>query len=470
MKNVLWLTLVVLAGCGVQDAFLDEGEPADFDSTADGPLLGADGKDGADRGCQIVLRSLERGANACTSAGLCWWSWTGLIDVATQAEAEGARVKVLFKNLDAVQWSSVSATKTTGAPAGFSRYRFRLTRDTLRDGMSATAYSRANVSVAPYLLTTTGARVFDHNRVPGDLESYVLNQNASWHVGPDAEMCGGDVVVPRSIDFQNGFRTQQRGTLVAGQPVTIAYALDRLTTCRGTHNGFPAWDLEAFVRFAPSGTIATGTVRGFDAPNGVPSNAGAKSVPLNVNIPAGTTSAEVWFKNSSGAGMNCEAWDSNLGTNYRFPVSAAAPARVVWVGNPGSSFSRACARQDGVPASTTMDSYVQQRACAFVELDVYVPGLTDSGDAQPAAVFAQAELKLDGVALPATDLSFVGKVGNDYRFHFEVPKSDLYYGPKWQQLEYGFRFSTDGRVWAREATRKIARDVSFCNPSWPGGC
>jgi hypothetical protein len=469
MKNGLWLALAMLSGCGVQEAFVDEGEPVDFEAVADSPLLGADGKDAAERGCQIVLRSLERGAQSC-SAGLCWWSWTGLIDLSTQAEAEGGRVKVLFKNLDATRWSSVSATKTTGAPAGFSRYRFRLVRDTLRDGMSATAYSHANVAVAPYLLTKTGARLFDHNRVPGELDAYVLDQAGGWHVGPDAAICGGDVVLPRALDFQAGFRTQQRGALVAGQPVTLNFSLDRLPDCRGTHNGYPAWDVTAFVRFSPSGTQVEGSVRGFDAPNGVPSNSGAKSVPLEVAIPAGTTSMEVWFKNWSGAGQSCETWDSNLGNNYRFAVSAASPARVQWVGNAGSSFSRACARQDGVPASTVLDSYVQQRACAFVEVDVYVPGLTDSGDAQPGAVFAQAELKRDGVALPATDLSFVGRVGNDYRFHFEVPKSDLFYGPKWQQLEYGFRFSTDGRVWLREATRTIVRDPSFCNAAWAGGC
>ncbi|MDP2273465.1 MAG: DUF6209 family protein [Archangium sp.] len=469
MKNLHWLALVVLSGCGVQDAFVDEGELADFESVVDAPLLGANGKDAAERSCQIVLRSLDRGATSCTN-GICWWTWTGLIDISKQAEAEGARARVLFKNIDATPWSSVSTTRTTGAPAGFTRYRFRLTRDTLRDGMSATAYARANVQVAPYLMTTTGARLFDHNRVPGELDAYVLSQAGGWRVAPDAAVCNGDVVASRTLDFQSGYRITQRGTLVAGQPVTLNYALDRLTTCRGTHNGFPAWELQASVRFFPSGSVAEGTVRGFDAPNGVPSNAGAKSVPLEVNIPSGTTSMEVWFRNSSGAGMNCEAWDSNNGSNYRFPVFAAAPARVQWVGNAGSSFTRACARQDGVPASTTLDSYVQQRACMFVEVDVYVPGLTDSGETQPGAVFAQAELKLDGVAMAGSDLTFVGRFGNDYRFHFEVPKSELYYGPKWQKLEYGFRFSTDGRVWLRETTRVVTRDVSFCNPAWPGGC
>jgi hypothetical protein len=143
---------------------------------------------------------------------------------------------------------------------------------------------------------------------------------------------------------------------------------------------------------------------------------------------------------------------------------------VQWVGNPGSSFTRLCERQSGAPASTRLDSYVQQRACTFVEVDVYVPGLTDAATLQPHAVFAQAELKLDGVALPATELTFVGRFGNDYRFHFEVPKSELYYGPKWTKLEYGFRFSTDGRVWMRETTREVLRDASFCNSAWPGGC
>ncbi len=464
MKNVLWLA-VFAVGCGVQDAVVDEGALADVEATADAPLLGADGKDGAERNCQLVLRSLERGNSVCTAAGVCFWSWTGLLDVSAQAVAEGARPRALFKNIDAAKWSSVSATKTTGAPAGYVRYRFKLTRDTIRDGMSATAYSRAHVQVAPFLLTTTGARLFDHNRVPGDLDAYVLNNAGGWRIGEDAAICSGDAVVPRALDFQNGFRTQQRGALVAGQPVTITYGLDRLTTCRGTHNGYPAWDLRAFVRFQPSGTIVDGTVRGFDAPNGVPSNAGAKGVPFDVTIPVGTTSMAVWFKNFTGAGSSCEAWDSNTGANYVFPVSAAAPARVEWVGNAGSSFSRACGRQDGAPAVETLDSYVQQRACAFVEVDVYVPGLTDSGS-QPGAVFAQAETKLDGVVLPVTDLSFVGRVGNDWRFHFEVPKSDLYYGPKWKTFEYGFRFSTDGRVWKREVTRTILRDPTFCNTAW----
>ncbi|MFZ5443854.1 MAG: DUF6209 family protein [Myxococcota bacterium] len=467
MNRLLWLA-VLLSGCGVQEAVLDEGAADDFEASAEAPLLGADGRDAAERGCNVVLRTLERGAVSCPG-GVCWWTWTGVLDVSRQAVSEGARPRVLFKNVDAAQWSSVSATRISGAPTGFVRYRFRLASNTVRDGMSATAYGRASVQVAPFLLARSGARLFDHNRLPGELETYVLQQAGGWRVGDDAAICVGDVVAPRALDFQSGFRTQQRGALVAGQEVTLTYALDRLATCRGTHNGAPAWDLRGYVRFNPSGAVVDGTVRGFDAPNGVPSTS-AHGVPWTVTIPAGTTSLEVWFHNSTGAGSTCEAYDSNFGANYRFPVSAVAPARVEWVGNAGSSFSRACSRVDGAPASVTMDSYLQQRACAFVEVDVYVPGLTDAaGEPQPGALFAQAETKRDGVSLPATVLSFVGRVGNDWRFHYEVPKSDLFFGPKWERFEYGFRFSTDGRVWKREAGRQVVRDASFCNPAW-GGC
>jgi hypothetical protein len=56
---------------------------------------------------------------------------------------------------------------------------------------------------------------------------------------------------------------------------------------------------------------------------------------------------------------------------------------------------------------------------------------------------------------------------NNWRYRFEVPKNDsLYYGPKWERLEYTPRFSTDGVTFVREVTRSLLRDVSYCNPAW----
>ncbi|MFO0594854.1 MAG: DUF6209 family protein [Myxococcaceae bacterium] len=459
--------LITCAACGPSSEAFVEGDEASELETAEGPLLGADGKDAAERSCAVVLRSVTRGSNTCLS-GVCWWSWTALVDVSTQAVSEAAKPKLLLKNQDASAWTSVSGTKTTGAPAGFQRYKFKLARDGVRDGMSATAYSRAKVELAPFLLTTSGARLFDHNRNANGLTNYVLEQSSGWAIGDDALVCRGDPMLARTVSFTPAGISQQ-GVLVAGESATLRYDIARLETCRGTHNGYPAWDVQAFVRFQPSGTVVSSSVRGFDSPSGVPSNSGAKSVPFTFEIPAGTTSLETWFQNFTGAGSSCQAWDSNFGANYSFPVSASAPARPQWAGNAGSSFSRACARGDGVPASTVLDSYVQQRACAFVEVDVWAPGFTDAGDS--GLLFAQVDATLDGVKLAPTDLRFVGRVGNDWRFHFEVPKSDLFYGPKWSRYEYSFRFSTDGRAWLREGvTRAVVRDASFCNPAWPSGC
>jgi hypothetical protein len=50
-----------------------------------------------------------------------------------------------------------------------------------------------------------------------------------------------------------------------------------------------------------------------------------------------------------------------------------------------------------------------------------------------------------------------------------VPKSELFYGPRWSTFEYRFRFSTEGRAWKREVSRVVTRDASFRNPAW-GGC
>lgn len=464
MRRVMLAAVLALTACGPGDAVVEEWGDDELE-VAEGPLLGANGQDGADRACNVVLREVTRGTNSCTSTG-CWFSFTGYVDLSAQAVAEGAKAYVLYKNIDATTWSKASTTKVSGAPAGFQRYRFKLTKNTITDGMSATAYQRTKVDLAPYLLTTTGARLFDHNRLPGDFDVYTVNLKSNWGVAADPGVCAPPPAVKPRVDFLPGWQTQQHGALVAGQAFTLAYDIRRLEDCRGTHNGYPAWDVTASVRFLPSGQVVEGSVRGFDSPTGTPSNANAVSAPLDVTIPAGTTALEVWFKNFTGAGSTCVAWDSNLGTNYRFDVEPKALAPVQWVGNVGSSFTRACSRVDGAPATVNLDSYLFSRACTFVEADVYVPGLTDGAAVKPGAVYAQAVTTLDGQPLATTWLTFVSRVGNDYRFHYELPRSELYYGPKWSTFTYTLRFSTDGATWKEDVTRTVTRDVTFCNPAW----
>ena len=103
------------------------------------------------------------------------------------------------------------------------------------------------------------------------------------------------------------------------------------------------------VRFQPSGAVVEGSVRGFESPQGVPSNAGAKSVPWVVSVPVGTTSMEVWFRNWSGAGMNCEAWDSNHGHNHHFELGHSETSYTD-VASKIAADLNACSRLHGKPA------------------------------------------------------------------------------------------------------------------------
>jgi hypothetical protein len=475
MRSSIGAVALVAVGCGTGAVVVYDEGGEELLEVAEGPLLGADGKDASDRSCNVVLRSLARVPNGpgfttrCTSTGGCQVVWAGVMDVSEQAVTEGARAGVLWKNQDARSWSSLTARRVTGAPKGFVRFTFRLDRSTMSDGMSATALSRARIEVAPFIRMPTGARLFDKQRGQGDFDNYVLSQAGGWAVAEDGSVCGPPAP-PAQLDFFTGYQHSQRGALVAGGRGVITYSLERLTTCRGTHNGYPAWDVTAFVRFSPGGEVVSGSVRGFNAPGGTPSNSSAVSVPFGFEVPRTARSAEVWFKNATGAGSTCEAWDSNLGANYRFDVEAKAFAPVQWVGRPGYSTTRACSRSEGPLESLTLDSYLWQRACVWYEVDVYVPGLTDGvGGLKPHAVFAEATLALDGVALSPQALSFIGRVGNDYRFRLEVPKSTLYYGPKWRVLELTPRFSTDGQRWVADSTRRVLRDPSFCNSAW-GDC
>lgn len=458
---------LVLVGCGTATAVVETEAEESFE-TAEGALA----TDAADRSCTVVLRSLSRTPNGpgfetkCTATG-CQVVWSGALDVAEAALARGARPQVMFKNQDASRWTVVTPRKTTGAPAGYARFAVKLEKNTLSDGLSATALARARIEVAPYLKLTDGSRLFDKQRGQGAFENYVLSQATGFSVSENAAVCGPPRA-PARIDFLGSFTQEQRGAIVAGHTATLTYAHERLTTCRGTHNGYPAWDITAYVRALPSGQVASGSLKSLQTMGGNPSTVNIVSMPFTFSVPVGTTELEVWFKNVTGAGSTCEAYDSNFGANYRFPVEAAPFSNVQWVGRPGSSTNRACAREEGAPTDLVLSSYVQQRACAFIEADVYVPGLTDGvGGLKPYAVLARASLSLDGAALPEQALSFVGRAGNDYRFHFEVPKSALFYQPaKWRRLEYTLEFSTDGTTWAKDVTRTVTRDVTFCSPAW----
>lgn len=461
---------LVLVACGAPEA-TPRGTVA-----ADAPLLGkADGTDTADRGCQIVLREAARvpgdtgGYETSCVEGRCWVVWAGTVDVAEGALREGAAPQLLWHTSFEDGWWSVPAeTPVEGAPAGFRRFAFRLDSHTVAEGVSTTSLERLTISLIPYLRTTAGGRVFDHNRVPGDLDAYTLSREDGWSVAEDPGACAPLATPPGQarLTFHDDWTIEEAGAPVAGGELRIAYDLDRLTDCRGTHNGYPAWDLLAHVRFLPGGQEASGTVRAFQTSSGVPQNV-ADAVPFVTDIPRDASRLEIWFENV--AVGTCQAWDSNYGENYGFEVLTETP-RVGWAGNVGGSFDRACTHVDGLSEPVVVTSWTRERACMFVDVDVWVPGVTDAAALHPQWLVAEVETRWDDGPTRTEPLDFVEKVGNDYRYRWTLPREEMI-RTEWQAIAFAFRFSVDGgATWFRVgqgegpgggAPRTIERDPSF---------
>jgi hypothetical protein len=98
------------------------------------------------------------------------------------------------------------------------------------------------------------------------------------------------------------------GTLMQGGRLRVEYDVDRMTTCRGTHNGYRFWEITGSVKFAPGGDVVERML--------------ADGRPIDVEVPADATGVELWFHNYTGD-RSCEDWDSLGGENYRFEVAPA---------------------------------------------------------------------------------------------------------------------------------------------------
>ena len=337
MKNLcgmkaVWLgALLVCVGC------VDGGEAevapdaALVAQPAGAPGAGkADGKDGADRGCQVVLRDVARrsdGRGGFETAGGAW-VWTGQVDVALGALDGGAVPGVVFRsNTDfRPQWWQKGMVSVEGARAGFQRFEFRIDEHTPSPGMSGTSLDRSRIDLIPFLKLSDGGRIFDHNRLPGEFDNYALDKGNGWRIFTDAGLCSeiDTPFVPETegpvLTFGVDWSVEQDAPLVAGERFSIVYDLGRLTKCRGTHNGHPAWDVRALVAFEPSGEVEEVSVRRFHSRLGTSINS-AYSVPAIFDIPEGTEGLSIWFFNTSvSSGGLCEAYDSNFGENYPFIV------------------------------------------------------------------------------------------------------------------------------------------------------
>lgn len=125
-----------------------------------------------------------------------------------------------------------------------------------------------------------------------------------------------------SVSFKADFTQSATGELVAGGKLRLDYELARFSQLmhRGLERG-AGWGVKAFVLAQPGGKVQEKELVRFAA------GAGAKEAAPQVeahafDLPAGTTSVQVWFKAWAADGKRPEAYDSNFGNNFTFAVRA----------------------------------------------------------------------------------------------------------------------------------------------------
>jgi hypothetical protein len=280
VKKTLILT-VVIAACGRAPV------------VSSGIHAQASAVESTDSACQVVLRRAgpDGDGTVCTNTG-CFFQWQADVDIAWTS-VDGGNTALLQYKLDNDSWQALSGTAGDGTASPYQHVHFQFI------AMSG-PNRHGKLAVRALALTPSGDRLVDHNR--GQVTLSADNGYASG----DTTACTGQTDAKATISFPQSGPPTLTGTLAASGQLHVDYDLDRLTTCRGTHNGYPAWDIDATVRFLPSDVRVT---------------QGLRSYPLDTWVPEGTTAVELWFRNYTGGDGHCEAWDSNGGQNYRFEMS-----------------------------------------------------------------------------------------------------------------------------------------------------
>jgi hypothetical protein len=282
--------------------------------------------DSADTSCQVVLRHTDinfessLGPQTDCSSGTCWVVVPVVFDLAMSQSLAQSEAFVLYQGEGSPTWQqSAQAEPIFGcdelpdgpcAPIGFRRYRVTLTTDTFTNGPGDTT-----VQLIPFIQTVGGARLFDHNRVPDPLGSYALTAQNNWTISDDASACAGPTpAATLTATFATGWQSSSTGTLAGGGKLDVAYDIYRMPqTLTCTTDGVAAFSTNGFVQFQPGGEVLSELASGpFDSTTNQ-----YDSLPLEFDVPAGTTSAALWFETSSDC-TGALQWDSDYGQNYVF--------------------------------------------------------------------------------------------------------------------------------------------------------
>jgi hypothetical protein len=147
----------------------------------------------------------------------------------------------------------------------------------------------------------------------------------------------GDGTKAAAVLFPSSGDPEIRGNIVAGGKVTVVYALNRLSQCRATHDGFQIWDTRIGGEFSNGTKIGEergigndgqpqGSVRGFDPSTFGAHLGAARVVPLTFDVPLGAERFFLYAHNTSPPGPSdaCDTFDSKLSANLQFKVAANA--------------------------------------------------------------------------------------------------------------------------------------------------
>lgn len=271
-----------------------------------------------DTQCNVVLRDIAVPENRggvetnCTGASgalTCWVVFEGDLDVSSAAVTESDAPFVFYQSGTDPSWyQSAAATKVDGAGKGMQRYHFSLTHHTaLQDEVYPT------IQVIPFLQTTLGTRLFDHNTSSGNT---VLDAENDWSFTANASTC--DAPPPNAVAtvwFNTGWTETTAGVFAQSGKLDVEYDLNRMPQCLHVWtDGVPAWNTEAYARFSPGNQLVHASVRGsYDATKDTWSNQA-----FDTDIPSDATSVALWFETS---GDGCAtSWDSDYGQNYVYSI------------------------------------------------------------------------------------------------------------------------------------------------------
>ncbi len=311
LVSLVFLGFTFLSSCTQEGSKAAPGEPA---RPAAAPMLGkADSTDAADRNCQILLRTVSRDWDEAKSDyetwcadGSCTYVWRGRVDVAENAP-EGT-VMLLYRRTDDANWYEIPTLQVPSELPGFRSHAFVVSEHVF--GPDPDSETMPALEMVAFLQKADGSRLFDHNAHPGDMENTVLDMSNGFRADSYG-ICRPEIGY---IAFDPAWNIYTNGARRQGGFLQVDYAIERLPECRGTHNGYPFWDIAAHALFKPGNQHVVYTLR---QPSGLGSS------PFTFRIPEDAQTVELWFENYDGGGT-CVRYDSNYGNNYVFDIWPAA--------------------------------------------------------------------------------------------------------------------------------------------------